>query len=131
MSTGPAVRNMPNMEQGEKRESGLVGRAGVSSEAVGSEEVKWLPLPAPAPALSRSPLSGSPALDGTQSQHPVRPSAGFRPLTSSRQGKTQIRRGAAWVQCSLSPCSPRHRVPRGPEGCLSLITHSSWAPSTC
>lgn len=116
---------MDHWKRGGPRAQG--GQAGVSSEAVGSEEVKWLSLPAPLPeypalALSESPLSGSPALDATQNQQLVRPSAGL-PSPALRQGKTQGTPGARWVQCSQSPCScvlpsTLATVSRVPKGCL-------------
>ena len=136
----------PRVDHRERERGGcqaFVGQARVSSEAVGSEEVKWLSLPAPLPEslaleLSRSPLSGLPALDATQSQQLVRPGAGL-PSSGLRQGISHR------AHQGLGGCSvPRALVarvlapvlatgsPEFPEAAFSQITHSaniSRAPS--
>lgn len=113
------------------------GQVGVSSKAVGSEEVRWLSLPAPIPefralALSESPLSGSPALDATQSQQLVRPSAGL-PSPALRQGKTQGTPGPSG--CSVPSVFVTRILPsmgatvsRVPKGCL--MSDLSFLPQT-
>ena len=97
-------------------------------------KLKWLLLPVllPTPALSQSSLNGFPALDATQNQQPVIPSAGLPSAVFLDARKdTGYAKARRVLDGFLSPgsiCSCFHlgsRVPRGSTDGLSQLLVSS------